>query len=304
MIPPAYFFQGFRPWLSGLWGFLTLAEKGHPAFFLGEYSSQGWWNYFLVAFLIKTSVGSLTFMAASLAFYRAGTPIGHRAVLFLLVPVVIVLVTISQAKVNVGVRHILAVYPFLFVLASRVATVRFRRHWCVPLLIGTPLVWTAISSLQIAPHQLAYFNELVGGPAQGYRYLSDSNIDWGQDLKGTERRTWKRKSSPSSISHTSERPRLLTTAFTTNMYRAPARWNGLRQPTRSRLTRARKMLAISVYNLQDVSRAYDPLFRWLWSRQPVAKIGYAIFVYDLTNDQEGLRKLEETYAKAGISLAP
>ena len=64
------------------------------------------------------------------------------------------------------------------------------------------------------------------------------------------------------------------------------------------------MLAISVYNLQDVSRAYDPLFRWLWSRQPVAKIGYAIFVYDLTNDQEGLRKLEETYAKAGISLAP
>jgi hypothetical protein len=66
----------------------------------------------------------------------------------------------------------------------------------------------------------------------------------------------------------------------------------------------RKLLAISVYNLQDVSRPYDPLFRWLWARQPVAKIGYSIFVYDLTDDREGLRKLEETYAKAGTTSMP
>jgi len=39
-------------------------------------------------------------------------------------------------------------------------------------------------------------------------------------------------------------------------------------------------------------------------RQPVAKIGYSIFVYDLTHDREGLTKLEETYAKAGVSLPP
>ncbi len=62
----------------------------------------------------------------------------------------------------------------------------------------------------------------------------------------------------------------------------------------------RKILAISVYNLQDVSRPNDPLFRWLWVRQPVAKIGYSIFVYDLTNDPEGLIKLEEIYVKAEI----
>jgi hypothetical protein len=66
----------------------------------------------------------------------------------------------------------------------------------------------------------------------------------------------------------------------------------------------RKILAISVCNLQDVSTTYDPLFRWLWLRQPIAKIGYSIFIYDLTGDREGLRKLEETYAKAGIRLPP
>jgi hypothetical protein len=65
-------------------------------------------------------------------------------------------------------------------------------------------------------------------------------------------------------------------------------------------TAARKILAISVYNLQDVKTIYYPLFRWLWHRQPIAKIGYSIFVYDLTNDVEGLLKLEESYVRAGI----
>jgi hypothetical protein len=55
----------------------------------------------------------------------------------------------------------------------------------------------------------------------------------------------------------------------------------------------RKILAISVYNLQDVSSPHDPLFRWLWVRRPIAKIGYSIFIHDLTNDPEGLMKLEE-----------
>jgi len=61
----------------------------------------------------------------------------------------------------------------------------------------------------------------------------------------------------------------------------------------------RRVLAISVYNLQDVSRPHDPLFRWLWKRRPVAKIGSSIFIYDLTDDPEGLMKLEESYVKSG-----
>jgi hypothetical protein len=65
----------------------------------------------------------------------------------------------------------------------------------------------------------------------------------------------------------------------------------------------RKILAVSVYNLQDVSTAYYPLFRWLWQRQPTVKIGYSIFVYDLTDDREGLAKLEETYARTGFKRA-
>src|SRR5262245_29833976 len=183
-IPSAYFFQGFRPWLSGFDQFLALSQEGLPAFFFGEYSSHSWWSYFLIAFLIKTPVGSLILITISLVFYRAGSPLGYRQALFLVLPVFIIFVAMTQAKTNIGLRHILPIYPFLFVLASRLATIRLRRAWLAPLLIGIPVLFTAISSLRIVPHQLAYFNEFVGGPEQGYRYLSDSNLDWCQDLTG------------------------------------------------------------------------------------------------------------------------
>ena len=298
-IPSAYFFQGFRPWLSGFDQFLTLSKEGLPAFFFGEYSSHSWWSYFLEAFLIKTPVGSLILITISLVFYRASSPLGYRQALFLVLPVIIIFVAMTQAKTNIGLRHILPTYPFLFVLASRLATIRLGRTWLAPLLISTAVLVTALSSLRIAPHQLAYFNEFVGGPEQGYRYLSDSNLDWGQDLKGLKAYMEKEKLPIIYLSYFGTAPPY----YYGIRYQYVAGKGSLEWPPPSDKVpadAARKILAISVYNLQDVSRPNDPLFRWLWVRQPVAKIGYSIFIYDLTNDPEGLMKLEEIYVKAGI----
>jgi hypothetical protein len=302
-IPLAYLFQGFIPWISGLEQFLSLAHSGRLAFFLGEYSYLGWWNYFIVTFLIKTPIGSLIVIAASLAFYRVGTRLSRSEAILLLVPVLLIFVATSQAKVNIGVRHILPVYPFLFVLASRLATIRLHRRWLAHCLIGIPVLWTAISSLRVAPHQLAYFNEFVGGPAQGYRYLSDSNLDWGQDLKGLKAYMERENLPMIYLSYFGTAP----PAYYGIRYQyVPGAWPLEWPPPADKVpaTAARKILAISVYNLQDVSTAYYPLFRWLWARKPIAKIGYSIFCYDLTNDLEGLAKLEETYIKAGIRRSP
>jgi len=49
------------------------------------------------------------------------------------------------------------------------------------------LVWNVVSSARTFPVYLAYSNELWGGPSQTYRYLSDSNADWGQQLKATKK---------------------------------------------------------------------------------------------------------------------
>jgi hypothetical protein len=299
----AYFLRGFQPWLFGFERFMTLAQVGQPAFFLGEYSYQGWWSYFVVAFFIKTPLGSLMLIVASIIFYHAGRPLGRREAVFLLVPVAIIFVATTQAKVNIGLRHILPVYPFLFVLASRLATVHFDRRWLAGIPVGALLVFTAISSLRIAPHQLAYFNEFVGGPAQGYRYLGDSNLDWGQDLKGVKAYMEKENLPIMYLSYHGTAP---PSYYGIRYQYVPGAWPLEWPPPTDRVPAmaARKILAISVYNLQDVAFPDYPLFRWLWLRQPIAKIGYSIFVYDLTTDREGLMKLEETYVKAGIQTAP
>jgi hypothetical protein len=296
IVVPVYFFQGIAPWVMGLREFLSHADTGHLSFYLGNYSYQGWWDYFGVAFLIKTPVGSLLLIAASLVLYRVGKPLQRRDAILLLIPPALIFISTTQAKVNIGLRHILPVYPFLFVLASRLATLRLRREWAVPLLIGIPTIFTAISSLRISPHQLAYFNEFVGGPGQGYRYLSDSNIDWGQDLKGLKAYMEQEKLPIIYLSYFGTAP---PSAYGIR-YQSIAR-TGIHEvsPPSDKVpaTAARKIFAISVYNLQDISTGSRPLFRWLWLRQPIAKIGYSIFIYDLSNDSVGLMMLERAYAR-------
>jgi Dolichyl-phosphate-mannose-protein mannosyltransferase len=303
IIPIAYFFQGWQSWFVGLQKLLSLAQGGQSAFFLGEHSYEGWWYYFMVAFVMKTPIGSLVLIVASLFYYRAGRSLSRREAVLLLTPVVIIFLGAAQSKTNIGLRHILPVYPFLSVLASRLATVHFRQQWLARCLIGIPLALTAVSSLRIAPHQLAYFNEFVGGPEQGYHYLSDSNVDWGQDIKGVKAYMEKEKLPIIYLSYFGTAP---PSYYKIRYQYVPGAWP-LEWPPPTDIvpgTATRKILAISVYNLQDVSSPHNPLFRWLWMRQPVAKIGYSIFVYDLTNDGEGLTRLDQTYVKAGIKPTP
>ena len=160
-------------------------------------------------------------------------------------------------------------------------------------MIGIPLAWTASSSLRIAPHQLAYFNESVGGPEQGY-LLKRLQSGLGPRFKGIEGVHGQRKSFRLSICPISERHRRRITAFATKMSLVKAPRTA--PPEKFRPDAPRKILAISAYNLQDVSKRQSAVSVALDAR-PIAKIGYSIFVYDLTNDQEGIIKLEEIYVK-------
>ena len=83
-------------------------------------------------------------------------------------------------------RYVLPVYPLLFVLIGRLATELPRPRYS-NVALGVLCAWYAVGSSLIYPHYLAYFNESIGGPRNGYRYLVDSNLDWGQDLKGLKR---------------------------------------------------------------------------------------------------------------------
>jgi len=303
IILAVYFFRGVSPWISGVERFFTLARVGQPAFFLGEYSYQGWWSYYVVAFLLKTPLGSLILIALSLLLWRAGSRLNSRDAAYLLLPTLVILAVTTQAKVNIGLRHVLAIYPFLFVLAARLATIQLKRRAFAPALIGLALIFTATSSLRVAPHQLAYFNEAVGGPAQGYRYLSDSNLDWGQDLKNLKSYMEREKLPIIYLSYFGSAP---PSYYGIRYQYVPGAWPLEWPPPADRVpdSAPRKILAISATNLQDVFNPHNQLFAWLRKRQPIEKIGYSIFIYDLSGDSEGLVKLKETYVIAGLPPEP
>ena len=82
---------------------------------------------------------------------------------------------------HLGFRHVLPAVPFL-ILSGGFALARWNGGRAARAAMALGLVWLAVSSLRVWPNGISYFNEWIGGPAQGWRYLADSNLDWGQNL--------------------------------------------------------------------------------------------------------------------------
>jgi 4-amino-4-deoxy-L-arabinose transferase-like glycosyltransferase len=169
-----------------------LADVGFTADFshtylLGTVYPHGRWFYFPVAFAIKTTLGLLILLAL-IPFALARSRIEcSRELLFLIIPAAIYFFVAMGSGMNIGVRHILPVYPFLMILAAWGAwrLIQRQRRWVYVVVLV--LLWNVVSCARTFPVYLAYSNELWGGPSQTYKYLSDSNADWGQQLWATRK---------------------------------------------------------------------------------------------------------------------
>jgi 4-amino-4-deoxy-L-arabinose transferase-like glycosyltransferase len=277
-----------QAWIWGVQHFLVHVE-GRPAFLLGQYSEAGFWYYFPATFAFKTPVALLVLLAAGLATARRTASSRRTEVLLLLPLAVLVVLSLSQ-RINIGHRHLLPIYPFVLVIAGRGAALAFpllKGRVAPAVAVSALCLWQALSTAWAYPHYLAYFNELAGGPSNGWRLLGDSNLDWGQGLKGL--RTWM------SRNHV---PRLKLAYFGTadvGYYGIDAeRLPGYQPAPPSAMTREIRpgdVVAVSATLLQGlyVDEAMLPLMKRLRATAPVAVIGYSIFVYraDFSWDLEG-----------------
>lgn len=167
------------PYLQSMATQMHVAAQGVPAFLMGEVSSRGFWSYFLVAFAVKETLPFLILLVlAAAALVRARGPL--REELPLLLPAALFFLAFSAGRVQIGIRYVLPALPFLAVSASRLFGSRPDGRAPAPLLTGV-LAAHVLAAALAHPYYIAYFNELVGGPSQGHRYLVDSNLDWGQD---------------------------------------------------------------------------------------------------------------------------
>jgi 4-amino-4-deoxy-L-arabinose transferase-like glycosyltransferase len=279
-------------------------STGRPVFLMGQVYERGQWFYFPVAFAIKTPLPTLILLVAASAFALRSLSFVFRRSSFVRPPssilrhlplVAFPLLYFAGALVqpfNIGYRHLLPVLPFLFVfiacwvlgVANRIGSRMFGNVTLSPpqaklgrYLVIVLLVWNAFGTVRMFPNYLAYFNELVGGPGNGYKWLVDSNVDWGQGWKQLK-----------AYMDAHEIARVKFAQFSSNDpaaygidYEPLAPMAGAPPVLPARYNPAPGVYVLSASSLQGVPLADVNSYDYFRQRTPTARIGYALFVYDV-----------------------
>jgi len=203
-------------------GFLMALQRtggGNTAYFMGEVTAKGWWYYFPVLYLLKEHLAFHIFTLIALLFTisnirkskeknLAGIAAWMKDNFVLTASMIFIAIYWLQAitsPLNIGIRHVMTTFPFIYLLVSR-QIIRWSkvpsidnpqtfsewlkeiyrvcaRSFKVHLVLWTLTLWIILATLFAFPYYLSYYNELAGGTSNGYKIATDSNYDWGQDLK-------------------------------------------------------------------------------------------------------------------------
>jgi hypothetical protein len=165
---------------------------GYESYLLGQLKPNGWWYYFLVAFVSKATLPMLICLAIAtfraLTNNRASQVVGEAydharwGEIIVLAGIGVFFIATSAGADNIGLRYLLPIFPLLYIWSSRIVPAFWKNNLgrgVLVVLLGWQ-VWAAISSF---PEYIPYFNEVAGGPTRGPDILDDSNVDWGESLK-------------------------------------------------------------------------------------------------------------------------
>jgi hypothetical protein len=263
-VPGYYWFRGIQ--LVG-----RHEHTGHRSYLMGQFSQAGFLSYFPVAILVKTPTGTLlltlvTVIAGVGVMQRKRKSLAQIALpTTLLIPPVLYLAVAMISHIDIGIRHILLIYPFLYVfLAWFFDQVLERgRLWTLLVAVGVTINFAEVAT--VYPSLLAFFNFMSGGPGNGARYLLDSNIDWGQgmiDLRSVLERT------PHSCVALHYFGRAETSYYVGETTRTPATVTAAKSQS--------CLIAVSVQYLYDPEQQLG----YLRSFKPIAKPSYSIYLYD------------------------
>lgn len=272
-VPALQYFRGLKQ--------VKHDTEAHPTYLLGESKPSGsWWYYFPVAIFTKTPLPELVailgiLLMLAIPAWRARLDIPGHELLFLLLPAGLFLLSALGAGMNLGLRHILPVYPFLLVLIGGWVRLRWR-GMAFPAVMGAALLLQIFSLYRAQPDYLSYFNVLGGGPANGYKVLVDSNYDWGQDLGQLAKVQRELKLEPLQLCYFGSTP---PEAF--GIRCTPVKSLGILNDAPQANLQVPGYFAISVTDLQAGKVYADMDYRFLKNVKPIARAGKTIFIYQL-----------------------
>jgi 4-amino-4-deoxy-L-arabinose transferase-like glycosyltransferase len=257
-------------------GIAQLRQKnavGARAYLFGDVRQTGWWYFFLVALAVKTTIPFLVLIGVGIVSltrtawlqrdWLAAAPVAAALALLLVC---------MSSQINIGVRHILPIYP-LFAISGGVGarslwnSVKVR--YAGPVVVMVLLSWHLVSSVRAHPDYLAYFNEFAGQHPE--KILVDSDLDWGQDLLRLSAVLQKKHIDRVSIAYAGS-PDLDLHQFSIPTFRELRPY----QPTTG-------WIAISLLRLKagGFGLPSDGFF-WLEAYQPVCLVGRSILLYDVS----------------------
>jgi hypothetical protein len=257
--------------------------RGHRAYLLGVTGGGGWWYYFPVVALVKTPAGVLLLflLAVGAAFATVSGKGAREAALCILrarvewfalaIPPLVYFALCVRSNINIGLRHMLPVYPFAFIW---IAAVLFgphgrRLHGFYRRAAVVLLTLVAIESLAAFPRYTAFFNLPSGGRANGARYVVDSNLDWGQDM--FRLRDYLARRGVSNVCLES-------------FGNAPPEHFGIHPkhiPASLEAARADGCLVVMSLSIMFEWQPFDGRFDWLRKLTPSDRVGDSFWVYDV-----------------------
>lgn len=260
------------------------AMVGNRTYLLGETYTGGRWVYFPVVMALKTPIPALMFLGLTLVAIGRHPRRWRRELTLAALPLIYFAISLIN-EINLGYRHILPVVPFLYLSAGRLAQLgqplfhrlgrsgRTLGRTILVLLVG----WQIFGTLAVWPFHLTFANEIAGGPENAYRYMADSNVDWGQALKALEDYLdrWPEL----------EEPRLSSFVF----FIRPQLYGIEAQPLPpladapavlpARFNPAPGTYVISASTLRGLKLVDPEMYDWFWHREPDDVVANAMLVY-------------------------
>ncbi|MCP4421548.1 MAG: phospholipid carrier-dependent glycosyltransferase [Chloroflexi bacterium] len=284
--------------------------KAHGSYLVGNYSTTGWWYYFPFAFVLKSPLPTLlllmaAFTALFLRKFGKNQQISqiddfHSAIrnpqsaftediLFLLLPAAVYFGVSLTSSLNIGYRYLLPVLPFLW-LFTAVSLKNLPNKWHKPIQFaaGATACWLLLQSIFIWPDYIPFFNLLAGGTDKEWQLLSDSNIDWGQDLPALA--AWQQETGkPVNLSYFgTAHPSAYGIEFEPMPMWSPAPeaavpGHQLYDP----MNPMPGIYALSVNSLHGVVLGEQrDAFAWFREQEPLARLGKSILLYEVFPDGE------------------
>ncbi|MFW6282919.1 MAG: ArnT family glycosyltransferase [Minisyncoccales bacterium] len=293
----------FRQYAHYFTGVSFIAKRvigGNTTYFLGEISASGWPLYFPLVYLVKVPLSFHLFTLIALGYgilktIKSDTKknlslfkswVKNNLFVFsALIFVIYYWISSLNSALNIGIRHLLPIFPFIFFLVGSYVSKWIKspeRKWKYYLVIGL-ILFQAFSVIKVYPHFLSYFNEAIGGPNKGHKYTVGSNLDWGQDLRRLK--NWTEEENIDKIYIDYFGGSDINYYFSNESFEG---WWGTRNPEE---LPDGSYLAVSTTFLKQGQGKPSPTFdgdtgyyNWLKKYEPIKKIGNSIFIFKINKN--------------------